>query len=211
MKLITIFAILFFQILFTACYSQTKKGTFLLAGKTDLNFLFSKTSISMDSVVTSQSKDNQFGFNLGVGYFLADHFAIALSGAYSYTDNKFAPVNYSPAATETITTTLAVIPQLIYYFPLEGRVKPSLTFGAGYTWLKERSSTVLTNNNLVYSLAGTSFNGAAGISYFITKWVAFDLGFQYSHNRFKDKLNPRVSRKQNIVAATLGVTIFIFK
>lgn len=209
MKKIPILAIFFLHIALTHCYSQTKKGTILLSGKTDLNFLFSKTSISMDSVVTNQIKDAQFGFDLGAGYFVADDIAIALSATYDYNDSKFAPVNYNPASTETITTTLALIPQLIYYFPVKGKIKPSLTIGAGYTWLKERSSTVTTNNNFVYSLSGPSYNAAGGISYFITKSVAFDMGIQYTHNKYNDKLNTRVSRKQNAVAGMAGVTIFL--
>lgn len=181
-----------FLFLFAPAFSQTKKGTIILSGKTDLNFLFSKTTIFHDSTATNTLKDNQSGFEIGVGYFVADNFAVAISGAYSYTYEKFEAVNYSPATTETITTTLAVIPQLIYYFPLEGKLKPSLSIGAGYTWLKERDSRTTVNNNMVYSLAGPSFNGAAGVSYFITHSVALELGLQYSHNKLNDKLNSRI-------------------
>lgn len=193
---------------FIQSYSQTKKGVFILSGKTDLNFLSSKTTILRDSFATNTLKDKQFGFNLGAGYFVADNFAIAITGAYSYDDNKFEAVNYSPATTETITTTLAVVPQLIYYFPVQGKLKPSLSIGAGYVWLKQRNSKFTGNNNQVYSLAGPTFNGAAGISYFITPSVAFELGLQYSHNKLNDKLNTRVMQKQNTVAGTFGVSIF---
>ncbi|MEJ7673293.1 MAG: hypothetical protein WKF59_11405 [Chitinophagaceae bacterium] len=47
----------------------------------------------------------------------------------------------------------------------------------------------------MYSLAGPSFNGAAGISYFITPFVAFELGLQYSHNKLNDKLNTQGNAK----------------
>ena len=60
----------------------------------------------------------------------------------------------------------------------------------------------------MYSIAGTSFNGAAGLSYFINQSVTFDLGVQYSHNRLKDKMNKNEIQKQNIVAGTLGVSVF---
>lgn len=148
---------------------------------------------------------------MGVGYFIADNFAVAVSGAYSYAYERFEAVNYSPATTQTITTTLAVVPQLIYYFPLKGKLRPSLSVGAGYVWLKQRDTRYTGNNNEVYSLAGPSYNGAAGVSYFITKAMAFELGLQYSHNKLNDKLNTRVFQKQNAVAATLGISIFLFK
>lgn len=156
-------------------------------------------------------KSNQFAFNLGAGYFVTNNLAVALSGAYSYTDNIVEPGNSNPARIETITTTLAVVPQLIYYFSTEGKWKPSLSAGIGYVWLKERDSRVSSNDNTVYSLAGPSFNVAGGVSYFISQSVAFELGLQYAHNRLNDKLNTNVVHKQNIVAPTLGVTIFFLK
>jgi hypothetical protein len=210
MKIKKIITVILFLFLLTVGFSQTK-GTIILSGKTDLSFLFSKTTIFHDSAATNTLKDNRSGFDLSAGYFLADNFAIALSGVYSYDDNKFEAVNYAPATTETLTTTFAIIPQIIYYFPLEGKLKPSLSIGAGYTWLKQRDSRWTGNNNEAYSLAGPSFNGALGISYFITHVIAFDLGAQYSYNKLNDKLDTRVFQKQNAFAATLGVTIFFSK
>lgn len=204
----TISATVMFLLFFASANAQTKKGTIALSGKTGLNFLSSNTTILRDSSSTNQLTDNQFGFDVGLGYFVANNFAIGFSGSYSYDDNKFEAANYSPATTETITTTLAVVPQLIYYFPLEGKLKPTLTIGGGYTWLKQRASNITTNNNTTYSLSGPSFNGAAGISYFFTHSVSFDLGLQYSYDKLNDKLNTRIYQKQNTVLATLGVTIF---
>ena len=40
-------------------YSQTKKGTFALSGKTDLNFLFSNNTIGTDSINYGKTKSNQ--------------------------------------------------------------------------------------------------------------------------------------------------------
>jgi len=206
---IKIFSIIVLFLLFsTASYSQTEKGTFALSGKTDLNFLFSNTTIGTDSIKTGSIKNNQFGFTICAGYFVADNFSIALSGVYSYSFTRIEPNVYDPIGSENITTTLAVVPQLSYYFPLQGKLKPSLSVGAGYIWLRERDSNVSGNNNTVYSFAGPSFNGGAGLSYFITESVSFDLGLQYSHNRLKDKMQTNEIQKQNIVAGTFGVSVF---
>jgi len=208
MEIKKISIVILFLLLFTTGYSQTEKGTFVLSGKTDVNFLFSNTSIGTDSIETGSIKNNQFGFTIGAGYFIADNFSIALSGAYSYSFTRIEPNFYDPTGSENITTTLAVVPQLSYYFPLEGKLKPSLSVGAGYIWLRERDSKVSGNNNTVYSLSGPSFNGGAGLSYFITESVSFDLGLQYSHNRLKDKMQTNEIQKQNIVAGTFGVSVF---
>ena len=40
-----------------------------------------------------------------------------------------------------------ILTQLQYYFPLEGKLKPFVAIGAGYSWLQERDSRVTENNN----------------------------------------------------------------
>ena len=75
-KVSILITLLFF---FAMGYSQIKKGTIVLSGKTDLNFLFSNTEISRDSIATNKMKSEQFGFNLGVGYFVGDNISVALS------------------------------------------------------------------------------------------------------------------------------------
>lgn len=146
-----------------------------------------------------------FGFTMGFGYFIADNLIVAFSGAYSYNFTKIELVNYRSG---NITSTLAVVPQLGYYFPFEGKLRPSLSIGAGYLWLRERDSKVYGNDNIVYSLAGPSFNAEAGLSYFITQSVSFDLGAQYTYNRLEDKFIKYEVQKQNIVAGAFGVSIF---
>ena len=42
-------------------YSQIQKGSFLLSGKTDLNFLFSNTETGTDSITTNETRSSQFG------------------------------------------------------------------------------------------------------------------------------------------------------
>lgn len=205
---IRISIIIFFLLVCVGSYSQTKKGTFALSGKTDLNFLFSNTTIGTDSVQTGRIKSNQYGFTVGAGYFVADNFLVALSGAYTYLYTRSYPGYYAPVNNENITTAFTIVPQLTYYIPFEGKLRPSLTIGAGYLSLKERDTKVFGNNKVVYTLTGPSFNGAAGLSYFITKSISFDLGVQYAHNRLKNKQQTNEIRKQNIVAGNIGVSVF---
>lgn len=148
---------------------------------------------------------------MGIGYIVADNLAVSLSGAYTNLNNKFEAVNFAPAATETITTTLAVMPQLTYYFAVAGKLKPLITAGIGYVWYKQRDSRYTVNNNVVYQLAGPTFGAAAGLSYFITSSVGFDLGLQYAHNNLNDKNNSRLKQEQNILGANIGVSVFFIK
>lgn len=103
---------------------------------------------------------------------------------------------------------MAVIPLLSYYFPLNEKLKPNVGIGVGYLWMSERDSKITNNGYIVYSLKGPSFNGTAGVSYFITRSVSFDLGLQYAYNRLKDKMKIYKTQKQKAVAGTFGVSVF---
>jgi outer membrane protein len=197
-----------FLILFCSnAFAQTKKGNFALSGKTDLNFLFSKNQVKMDSVKFAGSKTNQFGISAGMGYFVADNFMVGVSGTYSYIYSNMENVN-NQYGSQNITTTLGIVPQVTYYFPMDGKLRPSVSAGAGYVWLRERDSRVTDNNNLANSLSGVSLTGAAGISYFINQSVSFDFGMQYTRNRLENKLQTNQILIQNMVAGNIGVTVF---
>ena len=197
-----------FLILFCSnAFAQTKKGNFALSGKTDLNFLFSNNQVKMDSVKFGSGKSYQFGVSTGMGYFVADDFMVGVSGSYSYIYSKPEPGS-NQYSSENITTTLGIIPQVTYYLPVEGKLRPSITAGAGYLWLKERDSRITDNNNLLNSLSGLSLNGAAGVSYFFNQSVSLDFGVQYTRNRLKNKLQTNQILIQNVVAGNIGVTVF---
>lgn len=204
-KIFTVAAL--FLIIGKCGFAQTKKGTFVLSGQTNLNFQFSNTTIPRDSIASDRIENTQYNVTTGFGYFIANNFMVGVSGAYSYNYSKVPRTNYQ-SGHGNITSTVAVIPSLNYYFPLNGKLRPTLSIGAGYLWLTERDSKVINNDNVVYLLKGPSFNGAAGLSYFITPSVSFDLGLQYAYNKLKDEMKIYETQKQNAVAGTFGVSVF---
>ena len=200
---------LIFLFLCLSSFAQTQKGNFVLSGKTDMNFLFSNITTGTDSVQTGKTKGNQFGLTAGAGYFVANNVALGIFGTYSYSYTRIgSSPDYQVAKTENITQSFTILPQLQYYFPVEGKLKPFAAAGGGYMWLQERDSKVTEHNNEVYSLSGPAFTGGVGISYFIITSVAFDLGFQYSYNRLKDKTRENQIWKEKQFAGRLGVSVF---
>lgn len=197
--------ILVFTFFYSTAFSQTQKGSFVLSGKTDLNFLFANTIMATDSIETGRSKTNQFGFTAAAGYFIADDLTIGISGTFSYNYTK----NNISSYCEMITWSATVMPQVNYYLPAEGKLRPSVGAGVGYLWLRERDSRVSANSNTVYYMSGVAYSAGAGLSYFITPHVAFDLNFQYSHSRLKDEWYKDLIQKQNGLAGTLGVSVFL--
>lgn len=192
----------------SSTFAQTQKGGFVLSGKTGLNFLFSTGTTGTDSIQSGKSKSNEYDFTAGAGYFIINNLSVGVSGTYSYNYSKIESSNYINNTTQNITEALTIVPQIQYYFPLEGKLKPSAAIGAGYVWLQQRDSRVTENYNKVYSLSGPSFYGGLGASYFITKTISFDLGFQYSHMKLKDKMGSDQIQKQNQLAGTMGISVF---
>lgn len=189
-------------------FAQTEKGTFVLSGKTDLHFLFSQNTYGTDSINVSRVKSNEFGFSFGAGYFIADNFSVGLSAAYNYLDTRGESYQGPQGAVEEITSTMGIIPQASYYFPVEGKLKPSVAVGIGYNWMKVRNSQSPTDNNITYYGSGPSYNGGLSASYFISCSVSFDLSVQYSHNRLKEKSSDWL-RKQNAVAGIVGISVYL--
>lgn len=192
----------------TVAFSQTDKGKLVISGKTDLNFLFTNTVLGTDSIETGKIKNNQFGFTAAAGYFILNNLNVGISGSYSYSYTKTNATQLLPGNTENITQSVTILPQVNYYFPVEGKLRPFVAMGAGYIWLEERDSRFTGNHNEVYSMNGTVFSAGAGLSYFINHAVSFDLGFQYSHSKLKEKRNKSQIQKQNSVAGTIGISVF---
>jgi len=192
----------------SSVFAQTNKGNFVLSGNTNLNVLFSNTSVGTDSIETGKIKDNQFAFTAAAGYFLIDNLTAGISATYSYDYTTSKPGMYGESSIGAITQAFTIMPQVNYYLPVQGKLKPFVGIGVGYLWLEQKDSRVNENENKVYSMSGTSLSGGAGLSYFINQSVSFDLGFQYYHNHLKDKMNPEQIRKQNAVSGTLGVSVF---
>lgn len=188
-------------------FAQTEKGTFALSGKTDLHFLFSQNTYGTDSIEVSNIKNNEFGFSLGGGYFIANNFFVGLSATYNYHDSR-TESNQWQQGLEQITSTIGIVPQLSYYFPVEGKLKPSVAVGVGYNWMKVRNSQSPTDNNITYSGSGPTYVGGVGASYFISRSVSFDLIIQYSHNRLKEKSIDWI-QKQNAVAGSIGISVYL--
>jgi outer membrane protein len=192
----------------SSVFAQTNKGNFVLSGNTNLNVLFSNTSVGTDSIETGKIKNNQFAFTAAAGYFLIDNLTAGISATYSYDYTTSKSGMYGESSIGTITQAFTIMPQVNYYLPVQGKLKPFVGIGVGYLWLEQKDSRVNENENKVYSMSGTSLSGGAGLSYFINQSVSFDLGFQYYHNHLKDKMNPEQIRKQNAVSGTLGVSVF---
>lgn len=190
----------------SAVFSQTQKGKIVLSGNTDLSFLFTKIISGTDSVQTGKTNSEQYAVSVGGGYFIADNISVGITGSYSYNYTNIQGFGNTP---KTITTSYTILPQFQYYIPVEGKLRPFAAVGAGYAWMEERDSRITDNHNRASLFSGAAFVGGAGVSYFITPSVAFDLGLQYTYSKLQDKLRVERFQKLSQFAGRIGVSVFL--
>lgn len=189
-----IVTLILFCLSFSTISAQTEKGKFALSASTDAGMLFGKNTVVVDSAIGQSKKFKAYNANLGLAYFVANNLAIGISGTFQYRadESSFADFYY-------FNYTAGVIPSLTYFFPLTGKIKPTLSAGAGYVWF---FTDKLDAN-------GLSFNVAPSVSFFLNKNISFDLGAQYSYNNLKDNNRPSDLRyKQNAIGVLAGLTIY---
>lgn len=199
--------IVLFLLSFNTSWSQTEQGKFVVSGATNLQFLFSNSDPSSTEGMGIPVKEENFGVNAGFGYFMIDNLVINITGSYDYTYRKKNDYQGYPNE-QSIENTLSIIPSLTYFIPVEGNLRPTISFGVGYVDLKEKSNQSSAPENIVYHYGGTSVNAGAGLSYFLIKSVSLDLGFQYSHNNLTDKTDKRRSQLQKNYGVRAGLSFY---
>jgi outer membrane protein W len=199
-----IISLLFF---YNTSYSQIQKGSFVVSGGTDVNLLFSNIDQGMEDAIDNDVKLKDYSFNAGFGYFIIDDLAVNIAASYQYSYYK-KQIYLGPVYEEDIQSAISLIPSVTYFFPVEGKLKPNVSLGAGYVALKERNNQQSTSDNVVYHYGGLSLNAGAGVSLFLNRNVSFDLGLQYSRNKLNDKAGDNRSQLQNIFGVMAGVSVY---
>lgn len=180
-------------IAFIYVHAQTEKGRFAIAGNTDLSFLAVNSKTITDSITSQEVKTRRFEVNPSLAYFVADNFAVGVSGTFTYNRTiANTPLGYLH------NWAAGVIPSLTYFFPVSSSFKPTLSAGVGYLWLFDEG----------VDANGLTYNGKAGVSYFVNKNVSLDLGVQYTVNRLNDNQDDRRKYHQNAVGALFGASIY---
>jgi outer membrane protein len=162
MKKIIIIATL---IAFGTLTAQTEKGTFLISGRSGINFASKQINIEADSQQSNNSKINSFSITPSFAYFVVNNFALGLSLDYTYLKNRQQsryPLSYlydvtntntfQTSEVKTINSTFSIMPSATYFFS-KGKAKPYIGAGLGYA-----------NNNNEYSVTGNNDSGAYSYS-----------------------------------------------
>jgi outer membrane protein len=203
---------LLFSAIITA---QTEKGTFAISGKTGLGFNSTTVKYENGGNTTNGPKTNSFNISPSFGYFVIDNLSLGLDFNYTTVTTKQKILTLSPDAIngmivdEKITqNTLSIVPTATYFFS-KGKTRPYINAGIGYGNTKQKNSySALSAEVSNYNISnnGLVWGAGAGLAYFISKTVSFDLGLDYSEFSFKQN---NVKTKSGAFGANIGISVFL--
>ncbi len=168
--------------------AQTEKGKWVISGQTNLSFAYNSSAEYMKSYKT---KSGTFTLQPAVGYFVATNLAVGLSAAYTYSKADFSEA----------TSTLALMPQAEYYFPLEGKARPFVTIGGGYARHSEGDSAI-------FKYDGFAAGGGAGVALFLKNNISLDLGAHYTYTQLENIQKRGYYVKNNGLGFLAGFSLF---
>ena len=84
------------------------------------------------------------------------------------------------------------MPNIIYYFPIEGKMKPMAQVGYG----------IFSNSGYPIS-KGSNLKIGAGLAYFVKSNISFDFGLSYNILKYKDS-----TKKINTLGSNVGISVY---
>ena len=182
-------------------FGQTKKGNFVLSGGTGLQFTSSNVKYVYDGESQGKSTISSFSIIPSFAYFIIDDLAIGLTSTFSTSTDK------SEDGDKDISTTTMIIPTAIYYFPMEGKIRPIAQVGVGFS--SQTSKYVpKSGSDDKSSASGLAFNFGGGFAYFIKENVSLNFGLSYTMVTLTDGDDTKGKMKEGNFGSNLGLSIY---
>jgi hypothetical protein len=190
MKKLFLFAAVIFA---SASYAQTEKGNWFAGSDLGLSYSSNKvTEKDGNYNRESSSTTSTFKITPNLNYFVIDNLAVGLGLEYTNIKTKGASDSES---------TLAIVPNATYFFPLSANLAPFIGAKVGYAMESDGSADDKKNNGLV-------FGGKAGIAYFVNQGAAITGYVGYDNYSLKNKADSKIETQRGLLAVGVGVALF---
>src|SRR5690554_5646810 len=113
-------------------FSQTTQGRFIVSGSAGLNVNAGSVKYVYDGETMVEGNETTIQFTPTFGYFVIDNLAVGLSSNISSSTQK------AENGDKYNTTAISVAPTVLYFFPVEGKVKPFVQVAAGLNSITEK-------------------------------------------------------------------------
>lgn len=181
---------------------QTTKGKFILSAGTGVQFTGSNVKSVVDGKTQRESdKVNSFSFMPTFGYFVIDNLAVGLSSNISTTTYKYS------TGDKYISNSTLIMPIAMYYFPMDGKIRPLVQIGVGYSSIRV-NYVPKTFNNSKETYSGPAYNFGGGVSYFISEDISFNFGLSYTKSTLTKSTQNEFKQKRGDFGSNIGISIF---
>ena len=181
-------------------FAQTKRGNVFVSGGTGLQFTSSSVKYVYDGETQAKSTVSSISFAPSIAYFVIDNLAVGLTGNINSGTNKL------ENGDKYITNTTLIMPTALYYFPIEGKIRPIVQLAAGLSSHTEKS-VPKTGADTNSSAAGLAFNIGAGVSYFVKENISINFGLSYTLVSLTSGDNKSKMEQGNF-GANIGLAIY---
>lgn len=199
MKKLLLFTLLFAG--FTG-FSQTTKGRIIVSGAAGLNVSAGTVNHEYDGNEFGEIKQTTIQFTPSFGYFVIDNLAVGLSGNISSTTQKD-----DESDDKYNSTSLAIAPTAMYFFPVDGKIKPFVQLAVGLSSTTNKY-TPDEGPNDKESYSGLLMSGGGGVAFFINDNVSFNGGLSYNRTSMTDSDDDNYKLKQGILSGNIGVSVY---
>lgn len=190
--------------LFGAMNAQMEKGSWIVSGKTGIDFNSSTSKYTAQGNSIDGPEVSTFTITPSIGYFVISNLAIGVDLGFNSTKTTFKNSTLGVDYTDK-SSTFTFLPNATYYFPTASKVRPYLGAGVGYgslTGYNEITDTDDTTGGLLWGVKG-------GLVYLVNSNIGLDLGAGYNSFTVKQtEQNVELKTVANTFGVSAGVSIF---
>lgn len=201
-KLMKLFTVVVLLTMAThSSFAQTLKGNFVLSGGTGLQFVSSNVKSVYDGDTEYEDKTSSLSIMPSFAYFVIDNLAIGLNSTITTSSSK------DEDGDKDVSNMTMVLPTVLYYFPMEGKIRPLVQIGVGlssqsYKYIPKSGS----DEKMSYS--GIAFNFGGGFAYFLKENISVNLGISYTKANLTDSDEEKSEVKQGNFGTNIGFAIY---
>lgn len=191
-------------VLFGAVNAQMEKGSWIVSGKTGIDFSSVNTTYKNGGQSTDGPKVRTFSITPSVGYFAVQNLSIGLDLGFTSTKTTYQNSQFD-ANYEQKNSQFTLMPTATYYFPTGSMFRPYLGAGIGYGSLTQTENFYGNKN----SNDGLVWGAKGGFVYLLNSTVGLDLGVAYNNFTVNEEVQGTEYKTiADGIGVSAGVSLF---
>ena len=183
-------------------HAKTKQGNIVLSGSAGFISSFYNIKVVYDGETYNEYNMNSVSLQPSFGYFIIDDLAIGLSSTITLNSSKYEDGD------KYEETTFLIVPTALYYFPIEGNIRPLIQAGIGFGGSSSKDIPK-SGDDEKGSTFGPVFNFGGGAAFFVRENISLNLGISYTSSNFTNSDDNKLQMKQGNFAGNIGISVYL--